>query len=407
MRSALFVLLSVLMVGAATPTDPREDKKRIDAELAGAGALVESASAEAQQAVGRLAALNLALATAQERAATARGTLAAAEVEMGARDRDAAGAKAVWQAADARFEAASQRVREGRQRLGRFVAETRMGGDLAKANALIRAGGPNEFAIRLGYLRKVAEVKRAAIGDLASAQREAKQVSNEATLAKRAADAALEGARRAAREAEAAKAEADRAETETATLVVGQQEAAARAESYRDEVIAKHEEVKRESERIAAELAEWERSQAGSEVPVMRPDAKLLMPVAGWKSSDFGMRYDPYYGVWQLHAGMDIAAGGGEPIYVAADGRVATAGWRGGYGNYTCVSHGSYAGQSLSTCYAHQSQILVDVGQWVSRGQLIGRVGTTGASTGNHLHFEVRLDGDPVDPQNWLPGCLC
>ena len=131
------------------------------------------------------------------------------------------------------------------------------------------------------------------------------------------------------------------------------------------------------------------------------------MPVNGWKSSDFGKRYDPYYHVWQLHAGVDIAADGGTPIYAAADGQVASAGWSGGYGNYTCVATARYQGRSLRTCYAHQSQILVNDGQRVRRGQVIGRVGTTGASTGDHLHFEVRLDGDPVDPLSWLPGCLC
>jgi murein DD-endopeptidase MepM/ murein hydrolase activator NlpD len=132
------------------------------------------------------------------------------------------------------------------------------------------------------------------------------------------------------------------------------------------------------------------------------------MPVQGWKSSDYGMRYDPYYHVWQLHAGTDIAAPGGTPIYAAADGVVNYADWMGGYGNYTCIRHGkSTKGKSLSTCYGHQSRILVETGQRVRRGQLIGRVGTTGASTGDHLHFEVRLDGDPVQPLNWLPGCLC
>jgi murein DD-endopeptidase MepM/ murein hydrolase activator NlpD len=407
MRGALLVLLTVLMVGAATPADPREDRKRIDAELAQAGALAESASAEAQQAVALLAELNRSLAVAQERAARSRGILAAAEVEVNSREREAARTKAVWLAADVKLQAASRRVREGRQRLGRFVAETHMGGDLAKANALIGSGGPNEFAVRLGYLRKVAEAKREAIGGLAAAQRDAKQVANEADLAKRAAEDALEAARSAKREAEQAAAEAQRAEAEATALVAGQQKAAARAESYRDEVIARYDEVKRESDRIAAQLGEWVSANGWSGIASLRPGAKLLMPVAGWKSSDFGNRYDPYFHVWQLHAGMDIAAGGGEPIYAAADGKVATAGWSGGYGNYTCVSHGSYQGRSLSTCYAHQSRILVSVGQWVSRGQLIGRVGTTGASTGNHLHFEVRLDGQPVDPQNWLPACLC
>jgi murein DD-endopeptidase MepM/ murein hydrolase activator NlpD len=132
-----------------------------------------------------------------------------------------------------------------------------------------------------------------------------------------------------------------------------------------------------------------------------------MMPTAGWKSSDFGMRFDPYYQVWQLHAGTDIAAPSGQAIYAAADGKVVRAGWNGGYGNYTCISHGTYQGKDLSTCYGHQSAILVSVGQHVRRGELIGRVGTTGASTGSHLHFEVRRDGTPENPLPWLPGCFC
>jgi len=133
----------------------------------------------------------------------------------------------------------------------------------------------------------------------------------------------------------------------------------------------------------------------------------LLMPVNGWKTSNFGMRFDPFYHVWRLHAGVDIAAAGGAPIWAAAAGKVFRAGWSGVYGNYTCVYHGTYQGKGFATCYAHQSAILVRSGQQVRQGQVIGRVGTTGASTGNHLHFEVRLDGNPVDPVPWLPACLC
>ncbi len=83
------------------------------------------------------------------------------------------------------------------------------------------------------------------------------------------------------------------------------------------------------------------------------------------------------------------------------------AGWNGGHGNYTCLSHGQLNGVPFSTCYAHQSAILVHVGEYVRRGELIGRVGTTGASTGNHLHFETRFDGVPRNPLNYLPSCLC
>ncbi len=133
----------------------------------------------------------------------------------------------------------------------------------------------------------------------------------------------------------------------------------------------------------------------------------FLMPTQGWKSSDFGMRLNPISHKWRLHAGVDIAAPGGTPIRAVANGEVRKAGWGGGYGYYTCLYHGLYQGQELTTCYAHQSEILVEKGQRVWRGQIIGRVGTTGASTGNHLHFEVRLDDTPVNPLEWLPECLC
>jgi murein DD-endopeptidase MepM/ murein hydrolase activator NlpD len=83
------------------------------------------------------------------------------------------------------------------------------------------------------------------------------------------------------------------------------------------------------------------------------------------------------------------------------------AGWAGGYGNYTCLDHGRLDGVDFMTCYGHQSAILVHVGEFVHRGDIIGRVGTTGASTGNHLHFETRFDGVPRNPLKYLPSCLC
>jgi murein DD-endopeptidase MepM/ murein hydrolase activator NlpD len=405
--SAFLALLTVVSLGAAQPDDPREDKKRADAELARTGALLETASVQAQAAVARLAELNQAVPAAQQRSAQARGAVAAAETQAVVRQQQSEAAKAVAQQASARYDTAAERVHEGRVKLGRFVAISYEGGDVAQFNALIGSGGPHELMLRMGYARKIAEAKKDAVNGLVGALWEAKQGSNEAGLAQRAADQALAAAQAALAEAAQARDDALRREQEVADLLTQQQSAVAGAESYRAEVLAQHEQAQRESERIAAELRAWEAAQNGNSGPVVRPGARFPMPVRGWKSSDFGNRYDPYYHVWQLHAGMDIAADGGDPIYVVADGTVASAGWRGGYGNYTCVAHGTYQGQSLSTCYAHQSKILVSVGQHVSAGQLIGRVGTTGASTGNHLHFEVRLDGTPVDPVDWLPGCLC
>ncbi|MGB9376924.1 MAG: M23 family metallopeptidase, partial [Mycobacteriales bacterium] len=160
--------------------------------------------------------------------------------------------------------------------------------------------------------------------------------------------------------------------------------------------------LQRESARIAAILRAAAAAARRSGRSPSFSSGRLLQPVQGRLSSTFGMRFDPVYHVWRLHAGVDFAAPRGTPIFAAASGVVINAGWAGGYGNYTCISHGTYHGQGLATCYGHQSAILVHAGQGVSRGQLIGRVGTTGDSTGNHLHFEVRLDGRPVNPLPWL-----
>jgi murein DD-endopeptidase MepM/ murein hydrolase activator NlpD len=118
----------------------------------------------------------------------------------------------------------------------------------------------------------------------------------------------------------------------------------------------------------------------------------LIWPVNGPVVSPFGMRWG------RMHEGIDIAVPSGTPIRAAASGRVALAAYTGGYGNYTCVDHGG----GLATCYAHQSSYAVGSGQSVRQGQVIGSVGCTGSCFGDHLHFEVRVNGAATDPMGYL-----
>jgi murein DD-endopeptidase MepM/ murein hydrolase activator NlpD len=157
--------------------------------------------------------------------------------------------------------------------------------------------------------------------------------------------------------------------------------------------------VKTERVHLEEDLEEMERQQArisgqlaAAPGPIKRGSGSLIWPVNGAFTSPFGMRWG------RLHAGIDIAAPTGTALRAADSGRVAIAGWVGGYGNYTCIQHGG----ALSTCYGHQSSISVSVGQSVSQGQVIGAVGNTGNSTGPHLHFETRINGSPVDPMGYL-----
>ncbi len=128
------------------------------------------------------------------------------------------------------------------------------------------------------------------------------------------------------------------------------------------------------------------------------PPGILLRPVPGAVSSGFGYRIHPIYGTRMLHTGWDMNGACGEPIVAAAAGRVFFSGWKGGYGNAVMIDHGG----GLATLYAHQSAIGVVYGQQVVTGEVIGWVGTTGTSTSCHLHWEVRVFGDPVDPTPYV-----
>jgi len=130
------------------------------------------------------------------------------------------------------------------------------------------------------------------------------------------------------------------------------------------------------------------------------PFVPLRKPLSGEASltSPFGYRLDPFLGRPALHPGVDLLQPYGAEIRATAAGRVAHAGPMGGYGNMVEIDHGF----GLATRYGHMSEVLVGEGQQVAQGDLLGRLGSTGRSTGPHLHYEVRVDGEPVDPERFM-----
>jgi murein DD-endopeptidase MepM/ murein hydrolase activator NlpD len=160
-------------------------------------------------------------------------------------------------------------------------------------------------------------------------------------------------------------------------------------------------ELEQDSTSIASLLeGEWRRRRQlwqqlyRGRVPMARWVGQWLRPVPYPISSGYGLRFHPILGYARLHSGIDFAAPPGAPIRAAADGEVIWASWRGGYGRCIILLHGD----GVATLYAHCSDTVVRPGQQVKRGQWIGNVGTTGLSTGPHLHFEIRVNGHPVNP---------
>ena len=151
----------------------------------------------------------------------------------------------------------------------------------------------------------------------------------------------------------------------------------------------------------ALQLVKWStngRSEwidaANAERPPQTESSGLIMPAQGPVTSYFGYRYHPILHFTRFHAGIDIGAGWGSPIVAAADGQVAAAGWAGGYGREVQIAHGG----GIVSLYGHMSEIATSAGSYVHAGQVIGYVGSSGLSTGPHVHFEVRMNGAPVNP---------
>ena len=150
----------------------------------------------------------------------------------------------------------------------------------------------------------------------------------------------------------------------------------------------------------ALQLVRWTangRSQWVDAANATRPasvSSGMSMPANGPITSYFGYRYHPILHFTRFHAGVDIGAGWGAPIVAAGDGQVIGAGWGGGYGREVQIAHGG----GITSIYGHMSEIVAQPGSFVRAGQLIGYVGSSGLSTGPHLHFEVRQGGQPVNP---------
>ena len=175
----------------------------------------------------------------------------------------------------------------------------------------------------------------------------------------------------------------------------------AKAEQEEEELTAF---IQAERERIEREL-EAARQARIAAATVENPavgiisDGGWTWPTAGRVASGFGQRLHPILGYYRMHSGLDIGGAQGAPIWAAHDGIVQLAGWNGGYGNTVILAHGD----NTTSLYAHMSSFAVGTGEYVVAGQVIGYVGSTGLSTGPHLHFEVRLGGSPVNPRPYLP----
>ena len=319
-----------------------------------------------------------------------RGRLYAAEAELDALETRAHDAEHRLAETRQQLIEAERLLRE--QAVAAYVGATDAG---RVAEMLLRVDTVGAMAAKRSYMRIVVDTQADTILAIEGLRDRSEQLINEAGAARARAKAERDvvAARRAQlqRERNAQEDLRHQVDHELARHNSLLQVMLSRREEFTGPVL----ELKRQSDALEAALKERQVSTGSAP----QSGGRLGSPIPGARvTSTFGRRVHPVYGDVRTHTGVDLAGTTGTPIRAAADAIVMTAGWMGGYGRAVVLDHGG----PLATLYAHQSQLLVEPGQGVTRGQVIGRVGCTGTCTGPHLHYEVRINGSPVNPSDYL-----
>ncbi|MBA2768971.1 MAG: peptidoglycan DD-metalloendopeptidase family protein [Sporichthyaceae bacterium] len=349
-----------------------------------------------------------ALPRARQTAAHTRELLVSAQrrQEQSARLRGQAQVRLILGTQEA--EASAAAMAEQQANIGRLARGAyQSGGMYSDVSMLLSARSPGDLAGRLVSLQTLASSQRSLLDDLANVEQSHAERIEALAQVRDALASADETAQRELATVAALEAQARAAEQEVGRLVSARAaalEAARAAQAADDAAAARRDSV---SGALQAELAARAGAEAGSNgaldgatVPAIR--GALAWPVTGRLSSPFGMRVHPVTGVYKLHTGQDIAAPCGTPLRAAREGLVIDSGWNSAYGWRTVVSHGVVGGVLLTTTYNHQQGLGVAVGDRVGTGQVIGSVGSTGYSTGCHLHVELYVNATVVDPLPWL-----
>ncbi|MFQ6172789.1 M23 family metallopeptidase [Oryzobacter sp. R7] len=417
---AAAALASTSAQALPTGSDPGKDKKKVDAQIDKVREQLEDTSSDLAAAYVALQKTRAALPGAQAGLAKAEGAAAAADRANAVAAQELAAAVASEKKTEAELTETTTEVTESRTRVAQFAAQIYQEQGFGQLDMALTSSDPQQFADRIALVDTVMDVQSEAMerlaserASLAALEEHLSALRADSAAKKKQAEVALAKAKKARDAAARAKASLD-------ALAARQASQAKTVESKLARDKAKLKGLQSEQARLKAILAkraaEAKKKAAAAAAKKRKKgqssgggggggggggDGYLSRPSPYRVSSEYGMRFHPVYHYWKLHSGRDYAAPCGTAVRAAASGTVIMSGGAGGYGNRVVIDHGIVSGDSLATTYNHLQSIRKWSGH-VSRGQVVGYVGTTGTSTGCHLHFETLEDGDFVDPRKWL-----
>jgi murein DD-endopeptidase MepM/ murein hydrolase activator NlpD len=402
-----------LVLGTTTPTfadEPTKTSTSNDDVLAQLRIDLAESSQAMVDAAANLQLAEAALPGAKRTAAQTHRLLLAAQRRQAAAAHRRGSAQVQLIVATQDAEALAGKVAEQHDRIGRLArAVYQSGGAMSDLSMLLESQSPTDFTERLVAFQTVLDSQHSALNDLQAVETTYGDRTEALEQVRDTMAAADELAQREVAVIAGLDERAQAADAEVRHLVTAR-DAAVAATSAATAVDAAQGQVQQGSQTsLQAQLVAQARqllgaagAQPGSSVAPV--PGTLAWPAHGPITSPFGMRVHPITGVRKLHTGTDLGIPCGTEVHAAREGTVLSAGWDTAYGFRTVVSDGVVNGALLTTTYNHQSHLGVTVGQHVDVGQVLGISGTTGYSTGCHLHFELLVNGDFVDPVPWMTG---
>ena len=397
--------LSAVPAGAGPDDSLKDKQKRVQKQKAAAEEDLHSSSQASRKAAKRLTA-------AKRQLGAAQGRLAAAETKVTQAKELDAKMQAELEQAEAELAEARTELRRGKRRMGKqqdsvaaTITDFYQQGDpsLIAFASLLDASTPADLARQSEMRNAIVERESQSYQELVATK---VLLDVHKQQVKKAKDAVAVKRQAAADHLVAMKELEDQAQTARDAVAEKVTEAGAaqrEADAARAADQAALDKLEAEEAKIAAVLRRRALARKARQTPSGSSGGVLAAPVAGGRlSSPYGMRQHPIYGYWGMHDGQDWAVGCGTPLRATANGKIVSKYWSDVYGNRLVLDHGIKSGVGLASVYNHATRYTVGVGQRVTRGQVIGYVGSTGWSTGCHLHFTVMVNGRTTDPRKWL-----
>jgi murein DD-endopeptidase MepM/ murein hydrolase activator NlpD len=382
------LLLALLVATPAAAVNPASKKERIDQKIETLNDKIAAARTREQQLHSQIAHVNAKIRALESEVGGVSNDLELLERDLALQQEKLNRITELWRLQTRKLNFLERQHAQAVDRLSDRLVAIYESGNVTTVDVLLSSASFSELVSRLDFVRELAAQDRRIADSVGHAKDEMAVQQGRTTVTRRKISVVT---RTVAVRAAQTRLVRDR--------LVARERTLAGAKSQKQATLAAVEESKQDYLNevnallaVSAQLASRiQSSQSGSQ-PVQPSSSGFIWPVSGPVTSGFGWRWG------RMHEGIDIAVPSGTPVHASASGRVIYGGWLGGYGNLVVIDHGG----GIATAYGHNTSIVAGTGSGVSQGQVVAYSGSTGHSTGPHVHFEVRVNGSAVDPMGYL-----